>query len=244
VVDELRPLLFSIAYGMLGSVADAEDVVQEAFLRYHRAAEAGAEIDSPKAYLCAVTTNLGIDHLRSARVRREQYVGEWLPEPIVAELAAPDTARELEQADSLSLALLVVLERLSPVERAVFLLHDVMEGLIELLAPDVVFHGDGGGKAPAIAHPVFGRERTGRLLAGYIRQARDFGLPPRRVEVNGRPGALFADEDGRPISVLAFDIADGAVQAIHSIVNPDKLRHLGEPADIRALLRRHREGGG
>lgn len=299
MVDELRPLLFSIAYGMLGSVADAEDVVQDAFLRYHRAVEGGAEIESPKAFLCAVTTNLGIDHLRSARVRRESYVGEWLPEPLVADAAAPDAARELEQADSLSLALLVVLERLSPVERAVFLLHDVfdygydevaalvgkseancrqlavrarrhvgehrqrfeasrqerdeladrffdaagrgdMDGLIGLLAPDVVFHGDGGGKAPAIAGPIYGRERAGKLLAGYIAQARALGLPPRRVEVNGRPGALFADEDGRPISVLAFDIADGAVQAIHSVINPDKLRHLGEPADVRALLRRRR----
>ena len=128
--SELRPLLFAIAYRMLGSVSEAEDVVQEAFLRYHRAA---AKPDSPKAYLSAVTTRLCIDHARSARVRRETYVGPWLPEPLLTDLAAPgsgswsatDPASLAEQSDTLSMAFLLLLERLSPVERAVFLLHDV-----------------------------------------------------------------------------------------------------------------------
>jgi RNA polymerase sigma-70 factor, ECF subfamily len=126
--EELRPLLFSIAYRMLGSVAEAEDVVQDAFLRYQRAlVEQGVEIESPRAYLSAVTTRLAIDDLRSARVRRERYVGEWLPEPLLTDETAPDGARHVEDADSLSMAFLLVLERLTPVERAVFLLHDVFD---------------------------------------------------------------------------------------------------------------------
>jgi RNA polymerase sigma-70 factor (ECF subfamily) len=126
--EDLRPLLFSIAYRMLGSVAEAEDVVQEAFLRYHRAlSEHRAEIESPKAYLSAVTSRLAIDQLRSARARREQYVGEWLPEPLLTDENPLEGARYVEEADSLSMAFLLVLERLSPVERAVFLLHDVFD---------------------------------------------------------------------------------------------------------------------
>ena len=131
---ELRPLMFSIAYRMLGSASEAEDVVQEAFLRYHRA-ESGENgknaISSPRAYLSAVTTRLCIDYLRSARARREAYLGEWLPEPlltgerVLASAAPADPGRAAEQADSLSMAFLLLLERLSPVERAVFLLHDV-----------------------------------------------------------------------------------------------------------------------
>ena len=120
--EDLRPLMFSIAYRMVGSVGDAEDIVQEAFLRFHRATGDGEEIESPKAYLSAITTRLGIDHLRSARVRREQYVGTWLPEPVLTD---PESDVELhaETADSLSMAFLVLLESLSPVERAVFLLR-------------------------------------------------------------------------------------------------------------------------
>jgi RNA polymerase sigma-70 factor (ECF subfamily) len=126
--EDLRPLLFSIAYRMLGSVAEAEDVVQEAFLRYHRAVlESEAEIESPKAYLSAIVTRLAIDQLRSARVRREAYVGEWLPEPLLTDESAPDPAAHAEDADSLSMAFLLLLESLTPVERAVFLLHDVFD---------------------------------------------------------------------------------------------------------------------
>jgi RNA polymerase sigma-70 factor, ECF subfamily len=129
---DLRPLMFSIAYRMLGRVTEAEDIVQEAFLRYHRTMANSAEPDSPKAYLAAVTTRLCIDQLRSARQQREAYVGEWLPEPLLtgepiggAQAVAADPAALAEQADSLSMAFLLLLERLTPVERAVFLLHDV-----------------------------------------------------------------------------------------------------------------------
>src|SRR5215471_13546582 len=126
--EDLRPLLFSIAYRMLGRVGEAEDVVQDAFLRYQNAAaRQTGEIESPKAYLSAVTTRLAIDHLRSARVRKEQYVGEWLPEPLLTDDMSLDGARYVEEADSLSMAFLLLLERLSPVERAVFLLHDVFD---------------------------------------------------------------------------------------------------------------------
>jgi RNA polymerase sigma-70 factor (ECF subfamily) len=121
---ELRPLLFSIAYRMLGSASEAEDIVQEAFLRFHRETQGGTEIDDQKAYLSAVTTRLSIDHLRSARVRRERYVGTWLPEPLVTE-TEPDAARHAETADSLSMGFLMLLEHLTPVERAVFLLREV-----------------------------------------------------------------------------------------------------------------------
>ncbi len=126
--EDLRPLLFSIAYRMLGSVAEAEDIVQDAFLRYHRALlDKPTDIESPKAYLSAVTTRLAIDHLRSARVRKESYIGEWLPEPLLTDDDAVDAAERAEQADSLSMAFLLLLERLTPVERAVFLLHDVFD---------------------------------------------------------------------------------------------------------------------
>src|SRR5258705_9068603 len=122
--EELRPLLFSLAYRMVGTVGDAEDLVQEAFLRLHREQKEGSAIESPKAFLTTVVTRLAIDHLRSARVRREEYVGEWLPEPLLVD-PDPGPAGEVELADTLSLAFLVVLESLSPVERAVFLLHGV-----------------------------------------------------------------------------------------------------------------------
>lgn len=121
--DDLRPLMFSVAYRMLGSVSEAEDVVQEAFLRMHRASQSGTHADNPEAYATTVTTRLAIDALRSARHRREQYVGPWLPEPLLA--TDDDPARRVEQTESLSTAFLVVLETLSPVERAVFLLREV-----------------------------------------------------------------------------------------------------------------------
>jgi RNA polymerase sigma-70 factor (ECF subfamily) len=126
VYQELKPLMFSIAYRMLGSATEAEDIVQEAFLRFHKETSGGTEVDSAKAYLSTVTTRLSIDHLRSARVRRERYVGTWLPEPILTE-EEDDVALHAETADSLSMGFLVLLESLTPVERAVFLLHDVFE---------------------------------------------------------------------------------------------------------------------
>jgi RNA polymerase sigma-70 factor, ECF subfamily len=290
---ELRPLLFSIAYRMVGSVAEAEDLVQEAFLRYHRALADGVEVASVKAYLSAVTTRLAIDHLRSARVRRERYVGAWLPEPLVTEEG--DAATHAETADTLSMAFLVLLERLSPVQRAVFLLREVFgydyaeiarlvgrsedncrqiaararrhveagrprfeasrrqreelagrffaaieegdtEGLVGLLAADAVMYGDGGGKAPALATPVAGAGRVARFLLGLARRGRAVGMTSRPAEVNGHPGMLVFDPQGRVLGVLVLEIADGRVQTVRSVVNPDKLRHLGPVGDVNALL--------
>ena len=293
--EALRPLLFSIAYRMLGSASEAEDVVQEAFLRFHRAGVA-EDVESPKAYLSAVTTRLAIDELRSARARRETYVGEWLPEPIITE-PETDAAELAETADTLSLAFLVLLETLSPVERAVFLLHDVfdfdyaeiarivgkseancrqialrarrhvderrprfetsreqraelgtrfftaivegdLDAALELLAPDVVLHGDGGGKAPAIARPLFGRERVGRALLGWAQQGLAAGATFRPAWVNGHPGGVGLDREGRIVNVLEIEIDDGLIKTVHSILNPDKLDHLGPVGNARDVLRR------
>jgi RNA polymerase sigma-70 factor (TIGR02957 family) len=289
--EELRPAAFAIAYRMLGSVSEAEDVVQEAFLRLHRMLREGERVESPRAYLATVVTRLCIDQLRSARARRERYVGEWLPEPLLASDEA-DPARHAEVADSLSLAFLVLLESLSPEQRAAFLLREVfdypyeeiarivgksedntrqlvtrarrqvqqrrprfeasrerrevlarrffaaavdgeLEALEELLAHDVVLHGDGGGKAPALAHPVHGRAKVARTLLAWFRAAaRIGGVSLQAAEVNGQPGALLLDPEGRLVTVLAVAVADGQVQAIRSIVNPDKLRHLGPTANL------------
>jgi RNA polymerase sigma-70 factor (ECF subfamily) len=126
MLDELRPVSFAIAYRMLGSVSEAEDVVQEALLRVHQAIDGGERLESPRAYVSTITTRLSINELRSARARRERYVGEWLPEPIVTD-GEDDPARHAETADSLSVAMLVLLESLSPEQRAVLLLHDVFD---------------------------------------------------------------------------------------------------------------------
>jgi RNA polymerase sigma-70 factor (ECF subfamily) len=289
----LRPLLFSIAYRMLGSVTDAEDVVQEAFLRYQDA----TGVDSPKAYLSAVVTRLCIDHLRSARVRRETYVGDWLPEPLLTD---QDPAGIAADTDSLSMAFLLVLERLSPVERAVFLLRDVfgyefaeiarivekseanvrqlavrarrhvaenrprfeatrekrdqlaarfvaaftdgdLAALEELLAADVVVTGDNGGVPPRWTRPIVGRTKAARLLAGISAQIRSVpGAYVEVVPVNGQPGAAVRDGSGALVNVFSFDIADGAVQAVRSVIARDKLRHLGPLADVQALLSQRR----
>jgi RNA polymerase sigma-70 factor (ECF subfamily) len=296
LLDELRPRAFAIAYRMLGSVAEAEDVVQEALLRVHRALEAGERIESPRAYVATVATRLAIDELRSARARRETYVGDWLPEPLVAE-PGEDPARQAELADSVSLALLTVLESLSPEQRAALLLHDVFDygyaevaaivgtseanarqlaararrhvearrprytssreqrdelarrffaavqegdvaGLESLLAHDVVLRGDGGGKVPALARALSGRSRVARTLVAWGRQLRRVpGASVRPVEVNGQPGALLLDPDGRPGGVWALDVAGDRIEGISSVINPDKLRHLGPVADVGALLR-------
>lgn len=293
VHGELRPLMFSIAYRMTGSVGDAEDIVQEAFIRAYRAEAGGTLVDSPQAFLATTTTRLAIDHLRSARVRRESYVGTWLPEPLVAD-SGPGPAERAEMADSLSLAFLVLLESLSPVERAVFLLREVfgygydeiartvgksasncrqifgrarhridegrprfetsrrqgaelterflaavgggdIEAFIGMLAPDVVFYGDGGGKGQSVHAPIYGRERVARLMRGLGRRAQQLAVAARPVEVNGQPGVVSFDQDGKVVAVMAFDVLDGKVQVIRSIVNPDKLRHLG--ATSEAFLR-------
>jgi len=287
---DLRPFVFSIAYRMLGGATEAEDVVQEAFLRLHRAVEEG-DVHAPKSYLATVATRLSIDRLRSARTRREQYFGTWLPEPIIVDEEL-EAVNDADTADSLSLAFLVLLETLTPVERAVFLLRDVFEydygeiarivgkrednvrqiaararrhvderrprfeasraererlaerffqaaaekdpaALAEVLAPDVTFYGDGGGKVRgAIPRPVFGRDRVTRLLLGFAGIAEELRLHVRFAEVNGQAGAVFFTPDGAPYSVVALDIADSVVTAIRSIVNPEKLTHVprAEPA--------------
>jgi RNA polymerase sigma-70 factor (TIGR02957 family) len=295
LLDELRPMAFSIAYRMLGSVAEAEDVVQEALLRLHRSVQAGERIESPRAFLATVTTRLAIDELRSARSRRERYVGDWLPEPIVTD-GSDDPARQTEMADSISLALLVVLESLSPEQRAVLLLRDVFDygydeiativgksepavrqlavrarthveqsrprfqttreqrdelarrffaavqdgdvaSLEALLAHDVVLTGDGGGKVPALARRLHGRSRVARTLVNWIRWgSRVPGASLRAVEVNGAPGALLLDGDGRLVAVWALEVVGGQITGVSSIINPDKLGHLGPVADVRALL--------
>jgi RNA polymerase sigma-70 factor (TIGR02957 family) len=283
--------MFSIAYRMTGSVTDAEDIVQEAFLKLTQALRDGTVIESPKAFLATVTTRLAISHQNSARVRRESYVGSWLPEPLV-ESTEPDPAEHAELSDSLSMAFLVLLESLGPAERAVFLLREVfgydyaeiasiigkaeancrqifgrarrrvdegrrarfqasraesaevarrffaaveggdLEGLLQVLAPDVVTIGDGGGKAWALTEPLRGRDRVARIWFGVMRR----GLKERaRVEprwVNGQPGAVAYDAADRVAAVISLDIADGRVQAIRSVVNPDKLAHLGPTSDL------------
>jgi RNA polymerase sigma-70 factor, ECF subfamily len=292
VYEELRPLLFSVAYRMVGSVSEAEDIVQEAFLRFHRETSQGASIDSPKAWLSTVTTRLSINHVRSARVRRERYVGAWLPEPLVTD-PAPDASQHAETADSLSMAFLVLLESLSPVERAVFLLREVFDydygeianvigkredncrqiaararrqveskrprfeasrgrreelsrlffqaigkgdaqGLVRLLAADVVAYVDGGGKAAVtFPRPFYGAERVARLLGAWAPGGDRFAVSGvRLVEINGRPGAMFLGLDGRVGLVVCLDIADGLVQAVRAISNREKLRHLDPSAGV------------
>jgi RNA polymerase sigma-70 factor (TIGR02957 family) len=292
LLDELRPASFAIAYRMLGSVTEAEDVVQEALLRVHRTLEQGERIDSPRAFVATVTTRLAIDELRSARARREQYVGEWLPEPIVTE-GSDDPARHAEMADSLSVAMLVLFESLSPEQRAVLLLRDVFDygydeiarivgknednvrqlatrarqhvdarrprfqstreqreqlaqkfyaaaqdgdlgGLEALLAHDVTLTGDGGGKAPALARSLHGRNRVARTLSAWSKTGlvRIPGVEIRPAEVNGQPGALYLDAEGGVLGAMSLDVAEGQIQGIRSIVNPDKLQHLGRVADV------------
>jgi RNA polymerase sigma-70 factor (ECF subfamily) len=286
VYEEYRPLLFSIAYRMLGSASEAEDVVQEAFLRFHREAGKGTAIESPKAYLSTITTRLSIDQLRSARVRRERYFGTWLPEPVLTE-DEPDVAPHADTADTLSMAFLVLLESLSPVERAVFLLREVFDygydeiagivgksedncrqiavrarrqvearkprfeasralreelasrffeaitnedesALVELLAADVVVYADGGGVARAFPQPVRGRHHVARLIAGTARRGqRELGVTGYRTTwINGQPGALILAGTA-PVAVVTLDIADGQIQTVRAISNPEKLRHLG-----------------
>ena len=290
--EELRPLLFAIAYRILGSVSEAEDAVQETWLRYETTP---TQPVSPKAFLSAVVTRVSIDVLRSARVRREQYVGPWFPEPLLND-PYQDPERSAELADSLSMAALVLLERLSPLERAVFVLREVfgfgfpeiasavgrseaacrqlavrarrhmdegrprfeadrkereqlaerffdafregdVDGLRELLAADVHMVGDGGGKAPQWANEIIGAPKVSRLLAAMLSALTDVGVTVEPHSVNGQPGALFRDRDGKILNTLALDIADGRIQTIRSVINPDKLAHVGPVADAWAITR-------
>jgi RNA polymerase sigma factor (sigma-70 family) len=296
LLEDLRPVAFAIAYQMLGSVSEAEDVVQEALLRVHQALQSGERLVSPPAFVATVTTRLAINELRSARARRERYVGEWLPEPIITD-GDEDPARHAEMADSLSLSMLVLLESLSPEQRAVLLLHDVFDytyraiaeiigrshanvrqlatrarryveerrprfqttreqrdelarrffaaveqgdlaGLEALLASDVQLTGDGGGKVATLARTVHGRARVARRVINWFGLlARIPGLSVWPAEVNRSPGARYVDAQGRLVGVLALDVDGGQIRAISSIVNPDKLAHLGPLGDYAALLR-------
>ncbi|MFI1707465.1 RNA polymerase sigma-70 factor [Streptomyces griseoruber] len=290
--EELRPLLFSIAYRILGSVGEAEDAVQETWLRFDGSS---TRPTSTKAFLSATVTRISIDVLRSARVRREEYVGPWFPEPLLID-PYQDPARSAELADSVSMAALLLLERLSPLERSVFVLREVfgfgfdevaaaverseaacrqllvrarrhmqagrprfeadrqerqelatrffdalregnVVGLRDLLAADVSMVGDGGGKAPQLARAVIGAENVARLLASvFPRMARlDVTFEPH--EVNGQPGAIFRDRDGKVLHTLALEVLDGQIQTIRSVINPDKLGHLGPVADAWAIDR-------
>ncbi|MBV1939202.1 RNA polymerase sigma-70 factor [Streptomyces sp. BV286] len=294
--EELRPLLFSVAYRILGSVTEAEDAVQETWLRFDGSATRPTSV---KAYLSTTVTRISIDVLRSARVRREQYVGPWFPEPLLTD-PYQDPARAAELADSVSMAALLLLERLSPLERSVFVLREVfgfgfdevaaavgrseaacrqllvrarrhmqagrprfeadreerkelatrffdalregdVVGLRELLAADVSMAGDGGGKAPQLARAVVGAENVARLLASvFPRMAQaDVTFEPR--EINGQPGAVFRDRDDKVLHILALDVLDGQIRTIRSVINPDKLGHLGPVADAWALDREVRQ---
>jgi RNA polymerase sigma-70 factor (ECF subfamily) len=300
--ESLRPLLFAIAYRMLASVSDAEDVLQESYLRYRRALDGGVAIASLKAYLSTIVTRLALDHAKSAQQRREEYVGVWLPTPLLGDESSDDPAARVELADSLSMAFLLVLERLDPVERAVFLLHDVfgyghdeiasivevssansrqiatrarrrvqaerprfesspeerdrlaqrffaavtdgdVDGLVQLLADDVIVYGDGGGKVPQWKGPIAGADRVARLFAGMGRQFDDVGVWLDLQHINGQPGALVRDRDGAVVSAWVVEISDGAVETIRSVINPDKLRHLGPVADVVAIAARRSSGG-
>ena len=290
--EELRPLLFAIAYRILGSVSEAEDAVQETWLRYQASP---TRPTSTKAFLSAVVTRISIDVLRSARVRREEYVGHWLPEPLLDD-PYEDPARSAELADSVSMAALLLLERLSPLERAVFVLREVfgfgfpevasavgrseaacrqlavrarrhmdagrprfeadrrereelakrffdafregdVDGLRELLAADVQLVGDGGGKAPQLARAVIGAANVARLLTAIVPPMVRIEVTFEPHEMNGQPGAIFRDRDGKVLFTWTLDILDGRIQTIHSLINPDKLAHLGPVADAWAIAR-------
>lgn len=290
--EQLRPLLFSIAYRLLGSVSDAEDAVQETWLRWD-ASETTP--DSVKAFLSAVVTRISINVLKSARVRREEYIGPWFPEPLLED-PYRDPERSAELADSVSMAALVLLERLSPLERAVFVLREVfgfdygeiatavgrseaacrqlavrarrhvdagrprfetdrkereelaerffdafrdgnVDRLRELLAADVNMVSDSGGKAPQWGKGVFGAENVARLLAALVAPFVRIGGTVELHQLNGQPGAIFRDQEGRVLNTLALDIIEGQIQTIRAVINPDKLGHVGSVADAWAVLR-------
>jgi RNA polymerase sigma-70 factor (ECF subfamily) len=290
--EELRPLLFSIAYRILGSVTEAEDAVQETWLRY---AASPTQPKSAKAFLSATVSRISIDVLRSARVRREAYVGPWFPEPLLSD-PYQDPERSAELADSVSMAALLLLERLSPLERAVFVLREVfafsfrdiaaaversevacrqlavqarrhmdagrprfeagrqeheelagrffdafregdVDGLRELLSADVLMVGDGGGKAPQWGTHIIGAENVARVLAALVPPLLRIGGVVEPHQVNGQPGAIVRDRNGNVLNALGLDILDGQIQTIRTVINPDKLGHVGPVGDVWAVYR-------
>ena len=281
--QELRGLAFAVAYRMLGSVAEAEDVTQEALQRLHDA----SGVENREAFLTTVTTRLAIDVLRSARVRRETYTGSWLPEPLVED----DTERKVENEEAVSLAFLVLLERLNPDERAVLVLRESfdyeyadiaeilgisaanarqilsrarrrvaderprfdpdpherralaarfldaarngdMEGLVAMLAPDALMVGDGGGKARSLPAPLRGAAEIARALVAFGQLGERWGTTFEPAVVNGQPGFRTVAPDGKLVNVVAIEIEGGVVRRIYSMLNPDKLGHLGPVSDV------------
>jgi RNA polymerase sigma-70 factor (ECF subfamily) len=284
VFQKYKRLLFSIAYNMLGSIMDAEDCVQEAFLRWYQARDNSETeaVRNPQAYLSMIVTRLCIDQLRSARAQREHYVGVWLPEPLVTTDENSVTS-SVELSEALSVAFLHLLEQLSPVERAVFLLRQIfdyeyaeiaaivqkseancrqivrrarqhlstyrplyhpsreqqdtilhefiractngdMDGLLALLADDIVSYSDSGGKVPSARNPISGSDKVARLLLGITAKASDhFSI--RLGNVNGQPGIVYY-VDSMLFGVITLDIIDGRIREIDIIANPDKLQHI------------------
>jgi RNA polymerase sigma-70 factor (TIGR02957 family) len=273
-----RNLLFTVAYEMLGSAADAEDVLQETWLRW-----AGVELATvrdQRAYLVRITTRQALSRLRTLGRRKESYVGPWLPEPL---LTTPDVAEDVELADSVSMAMLLVLETLAPAERAVFVLREVfdlgydeiaeavdksqaavrqiahrarahvtarrprggvsaaetrdaadafrraaqtgdLQGLLDILAPDVVYLGDGGGVKQSVPRPIVGADKVGRLLtAGLGRVTAAASL--ESAQVNGYP-ALILRLNGEVDTVVALRVDDGLVTGLYAVRNPEKLSHM------------------
>ncbi|MEV0616727.1 RNA polymerase sigma-70 factor [Nonomuraea sp. NPDC050404] len=273
-----RNLLFTVAYEMLGSAADAEDVLQETWLRWTNVDL--EEVRDQRAYLVRITTRQALGRLRTLGRRKESYVGQWLPEPL---LTTPDVAEDVELADSVSMAMLLVLETLMPTERAVFVLREVfdldydeiaeavgkkpaavrqiahrarahvaarrprevvsaaetrdalaafqravetgdLQRLLDILAPDVVFLGDGGGVVQAVLQPVVGARKVGTLVAaGLGRYAATASLRP--AQVNGYP-ALILRLDGRVDTVVAVRIDGGLITGLYAVRNPEKLSRI------------------
>ena len=274
-----RGLLFTVAYEMLGSVADAEDVVQETWLRWADVDQAG--VHDPRAYLVRIVTRQALNRIRTLSRRREEYVGEWLPEPL---LTSPDIAEDVELADNVSIAMLTVLETLGPVERAVFVLREVfdtpydeiadavdrnqatvrqiasrarnhvaarrprmevgrieqqevanqflaainsgdLQGLMDVLAPDVVMIADGGGLAPAFRRPIEGMEQVASTLSGLARAAPD--AVAATMWLNGAH-AVRIDRAGVLDTAISLAIENGRITRIYAVRNPEKLARLGE----------------
>ncbi|WP_203231179.1 RNA polymerase sigma-70 factor [Nocardioides caldifontis] len=280
-----RNLLFTVAYEMLGSAADAEDVLQESWVKWSQVDRSA--VRDPRSYLVRIVTRTALDRLRTVARRREEYVGPWLPEPL---LTAPDVAEDAELADSLSTAMLLVLETLTPTERAVFLLREVFElgydelaeavgksepavrqiasrarahvaarrpraaatraetaraleaflhaletgdlqPLVDLLAPDVVALGDGGGVKQALPRPVVGADKVAALMRVGVRGVRELGMTGSLVEVNGWPAVLVRVGD-EVDAVVTLRVEDGLVSGIYTVRNPEKLSGVLEVATL------------
>ncbi|MGV9911782.1 RNA polymerase sigma-70 factor [Streptomyces tendae] len=277
-----RNLLFTVAYEMLGSAADAEDVLQETWLRW-----AGVDLDTVRdrrAYLVRITTRQALNRLRTLGRRKESYVGSWLPEPL---LTTPDVAEDVELADSVSMAMMLVLETLAPVERAVFVLREVfdlgydeiaeavekspaavrqiahrarahvaarrprgevsaaesrralaafqravetgdLQGLLDILSPDVVLLGDGGGIKQAVLRPIVGADKVARLMLGGLGKL-DMAMRMDPAQVNGHP-ALVVRLDGELDTVVAVRFDEGRITGLYAVRNPEKLSYMREEA--------------